>query len=283
MFDKSQKIEIIIENTFATSDKNSKELNITVFERVFHKLIFEKSGIGKIIPVYVKSKDNYRILGVFTLNNSGSTSFFPEHLKGVDIFFDHLTLDRDLNKNAHLTHLIKERRKKVSPIALALTNRGFYHLITFVFQDLDQLKLAPEKIMCPKVNFGQKELLKNSLFSKGIFNGSLMLELPEEKGSIIFQILLIPKGIDCNDLSFVKEPLKPIFDDKQLRNFKIRATCLEHKFQDEYKLGVLSFRCSKEIEMPIFLGYSLDKSGFYFNSSDEELNNSMMKRIRKKN
>lgn len=283
MFEESQEIGVIIENTFTTSDKNSKELNITVFERVFHKLIFEKSGIGKIIPVYVKNKDDYRILGVFTLNRSGSTSFFPEHLKGVDIFFDHLTLDRDLNKNAHLTHLIGERRKKLSPIALALTNRGFYHLITFVFQDLDKLKLAPGKIMCPKVNFKQKELLKDSLFSKGIFNGSLMLELHDEKGPIIFQLLLIPKGIDCNDLSFVKEPLKPILNDKQLRNFKMGITWFEHKFQDEYKLGVLFFRCSQEINMPLFLGYSFDKSGFYFNSLDGELNNSMMKKIRKKN
>ena len=134
MTNKPKQVQVKIENEFATTDKNSDELQITMYERAFRKLTQENDGIGKLFPIYIKIDNSYFVLGIYALNKSGSTSFFPELPQS---FFDHITLGRYLNKNtAHLTHLAGNKHKKTSSLAIDHLTNDTYHFMTLIFQDL---------------------------------------------------------------------------------------------------------------------------------------------------
>jgi len=274
-----KKIQVIVENDFATSDKNSEELKVTVFDRAFRKLTHEQGSIGKIFPIYISIDDISYVLGVFALNNNGSTSFFPE-LPG-DIFFDHITIGKSLSENnAHLTQIIEGERKKVSPIKTDLFSNGTYHLITFIFQDFNILKLTPKEVRYPLVDTEQIKLLQDALITKGGFNGSGRLNAIGTSGIVVIQFFLLPKGVDYRNMQFVKSPLDPIakyFEDEKIKGVRQNISYLKHEFQDEYQFGILTVRFPIDIHAPAYLGYGVDKSGFYFNSSDEELKTSVIK------
>lgn len=279
-----KQVQVIVENEFATSNKNSEELNITVFERTFRKLIHEKSEIGKIFPIYIKIDNIYRVLGIFTLNRQGSTSFFPEFPEGT--FFDHITIGNTIDKNnAHLTQLIDGKRKKVSPLGIELLSNGVYHLITFIFQDFELLKLAPKEVIYPPIDVEQFESLKDALYTRNNYNGSGLLDaigIEGSDGPIIVQIFVIPKGVDYRNLQVAKSPLGPIsryFQDEELINLKKHVIRLKHEFQDEYQFGLLAFRYPTKINSSAYIGYAIDKSNFYFNSMDKKLEASIVKNV----
>jgi len=284
MSDESKQVQVTVKNTFATSDKNSQELNISVYDRAFRKLTHEKSGIGKIFPVYLKTDGIYRVFGIFTLNRLGSTSFFHELPDGT--FFDHITFGNSLSKlNPHLTHVVDEGRKKVSGLLTEPLTNGTHLVATFIFQDLELLKLAPNVIIYPPIDIEQIELLKDALVTKGDYNGSGTLEAIGKEGCVVIQLFIIPKGIDFNKLQFTKSPLVHLlenFKEEKMKSIKISTAHLGHEFQDEYQFGFITFRYPEKIDAPMLLGFSMDKSQFYFNSSDEKLNTTIREASNKK-
>jgi hypothetical protein len=278
MNDKFKEIKVILENDFATSYKNSEELNITGFNRAFHKLTHEKSGIGKIFPVYLKIDNQYYVLGIFTFNRLGSVSFFPELPQGT--FFDHITFDKDIfNKSAHLTHLVDGSRKKVSPLYINHLTNGTYHIITFIFQDFSLLKLAPKEIICPPVDFDLAEPLKDALFTNGSFNGNIILDAVGTDGPVLIQFFIIPNGVDYKNLQLTPSSFNNYFKDEELKNILIRCFVLpKHEFQNDYQFGIVVGRYPKKLNITAGMEFPMKRSGRYFNSLDSKLNESVLKR-----
>src|SRR5256885_9619827 len=93
------KLKLVVENTFVDSTKSSTDLGLTVFERVFNKLVAEGGPLGKVQPIYLDLKGRHKMFGVLTLNKSGSYSFFPQFPGRLP--FDHMTFVKDLSKNNH--------------------------------------------------------------------------------------------------------------------------------------------------------------------------------------
>jgi len=280
-----RKVQVKIENTFATADKNSDELSITVYERIFQKFFNKKKGdIGKIFPIYINIENIYRILGVFILNKSGSTSFFPELPPGT--FFDHITLGKDITtNNIHLTHIIDSKHKKVTRLKIIPLSNNTYHLITFIIQDLNLLKLAPKEVIFPPVDIEYIELVKDAFFTRGEQNGSGVLEVIGAAGPVVIQVFLIPRGVDWTVMQFAKSPLGKFsehFKIEVLNNVKKHIAHLGHEFQTEYQFGLLAFRYPTKLNIPAYLGFGIDTSGAYFNSSDKQLNSTVIKKLSKK-
>jgi len=93
------KIKLVVENTFIDSSQSSNDLGLTVFKRVFNKLVSGEGPLGKVLSLYLEINGSHKIFGALTLNKSGSYSFFPELADGL--LFDHITFVKDLSKNNH--------------------------------------------------------------------------------------------------------------------------------------------------------------------------------------
>jgi len=279
MIGKFKEVQFNIENQFATSNKSSEELNITVFDRAFRKLTKENSSVGKIFPLYIKIDNKCYVFGIFALSCSGSTSFFLE-LPG-NMFFDHITFGKRLDKNkAHLTRLAENGHKKVSSLSLDLLSNDSFHAITIIIQDLKLLKMAPRTVVYPSVDFKKFELLKDALSTKGTYNGFGLLEVAGSSGPVIIQIFVIPIEFDCRNLQITKSSFAQFaqkFKDKELLDAKRHISCLEHEFQKEYKFGIVACRYPGNVNCPFYFGYAMEKNGLYFNSSDSELDEQVHK------
>lgn len=106
-----RKVQLVIENNFAISKFNNKELEIDVYDRVFSRLVKEGGPIGKVHPIYLRIGDTLKTFGILTLNKNGSYSFFPEF--PGELFFDHMTINYNIKKNRHhYTNINGLKRKK---------------------------------------------------------------------------------------------------------------------------------------------------------------------------
>ena len=104
-----------------------------------------------------------------------------------------------------------------------------------------------------------------------------------KEGVIVFQLFLIPKGIDVDSLDatkFGRALSNDFFDEKDFKNITRHKAHLGHEFQNEYQFGLVSYRYNKKIKGPLLLEYSTPKNGMYFNSEDIELKQSIIKATR---
>ncbi len=276
----SDKIQISIENEFVNSNtKTSEEVGATVFSRSFRKLNEEEQKLGKLFPVYIKIDDIYYVLGIFALNESGTTSLFLELPEGT--FFDHITFGKALSKGSiHLTHITEKGRKKVTTLDILPLENGTQLFLTLIISDISILKLAPRRILYPPVNIKHKDSLMDSFITKGGYSGSGILAVEGDAGAVIVQFFVFPKEIDFKRLTFSTsgfiDPLASQIDETTLRKTRTHQIYLGHEFQNEFNFGLIALRYPLEIEGPAHLSLHLNKSGLYFNSADQDLNESIL-------
>ena len=258
-----QLVQLIVENTFANSNDTSKSLQLTVFDRVFSKLVNRGGPIGKVHPIYLMAGDKSKTLGVLTLNKSGSYSFFPE-LPG-DSDFDHMTFNKDLQKDKHhYTRVTADGNEKVLPINAEHLTNGMYHAATFVFTDYHLLKGVPKEIIYPVLEISKLKEINDAFITSGNPQGSTLLNLDFTIGSFCMQVFLIPKTTDYRAMTFFLKPFQSIQPDFELedgtRSFN---AVIPHEYQSDYSLGILSFFHRKNIGTTLQIVTSAKQQGFY--------------------
>ncbi len=256
------KAKLIIQNAFTKVDSGGQINQPVVFEKVFRRLIVEGKPLGKICPVYLELDSKHYVLGVITHNYNGSTSFFPQ-LPG-EIHFDHLTL-QDLDKdNHHFTGIFNNKMSKVLPLTAEHLTNGLHHVISIVLEkgNLEQL---PSITQYPDVDATQLEIIRDSFFTEDQQVPFMVLKLPDFEGSLIFQLFLIPKGIDPRTMILYPKPIADIHKD----NFKIedseglQAACslISHPRHDQYQLGI--YCMGYKSRLPTSIAHAALKDGFY--------------------
>ncbi len=236
-----KKVQLVIENGFINSKFTSKDLGITVFDRVFHKLVFQGGPLGKILPIYLKIKNDYFTFGVITLNQNGSYSFFPE-LPGI-YDYDHITFMKDLVQNKHhFTRVTGTKREKVLPLFAQHLTNNMYHAASFVYGDQALLKSGPRKVIYPEIAEGDIKEIQKSFVTNDKYEGSTVIELKGTDGAICIQFFLIPKGVDFRQMMPFVQALQNaqpglVFEGK----VDMLSTIIPHEYQDDYVLGLLTF------------------------------------------
>lgn len=258
-----QFVELVVENTFINSQGTSRELQLTVFDRVFAKLVNQGGSIGKVRPIYLISGDRSKTLGVLTLNKGGSYSYFPE-LPG-DYDFDHMTFNRDLQKdNHHYTRVTIDGREKVLPINAKYLTNGMYHAATFVYTDYQLLKGIPKEIIYPVLEITKLKEIHDAFITSGNPEGSTLLNVDFISGSFCMQVFLIPKTIDYRTMTFFLEPFQKIQSNFALEDgTKAFNAVIPHEYQSDYVLGIVVFFHKRYIDTTIRIITSAKQSGFY--------------------
>lgn len=259
------KICLMVENVFIESTTSSTELGITVFERVFHKLMYEGGPLGKIQPIYLKIADRYKLFGVLTLNKAGSYSFFPELPDGLH--FDHMTFVKDLKKNNHhYTRTTNTGREKVLPIQAELLSNGIYYAATFAVKELSYIKDAPKEIIYPYIEGEAINEVTEAFSTGGELEGSIIINLNNPNGALCIQFFLIPKEVDYKKMLPYPAPVKKFqagFDIEDGTKVELANAVIPHQYQDEYVLGVQAFFYNKQFDSDILITTSAGKKGFY--------------------
>ena len=225
----------------------------TAFNRSLAKLSEDKLHPGKVLRVLVHINDDYKVLGVVTLNTGGSLSFFPDFYKLNE--FDHLTLNKDfVSKKGHLTRVENngKHKKVLQPIEVPQLPSGNYHLVTFGMKDGDLLMDLPQEIIYPDIEFDDAqeqnfiELLKDALHTD-----AQMLDFPEEKGAAFIQIQVVPKNKALKEVA-IESGFKDFFKLRKLIPEKINAKQLQIKTPSnfDFSLCILCFRIDEELESP---------------------------------
>lgn len=257
------KVILTVENTFIKTDTTSNSLGITVYNRVFNKLIYQGGPLGKIHPIYIKIKDRYIIFGVLTLNKTGSYSFFPELPGKYD--FDHLTFSANLLKNNH--HYTKTtfwKREKVLPISAQLLSTGMYHAASFIYRDLSLLKDVPRHIIYPSVLIDDILQIRDSVMTGNKPDGSSTINMGRNEGSLCIQLFLIPKDINSSKMAPFVEGLSKIQEDINIPNNTILVnTVIHHDYQKNYSLGLLAFLYTGNIDKSLVISTASLIKGFY--------------------
>jgi hypothetical protein len=256
-------IRLIVENTFTDSDVNSKEMGITVFDRVFNKLVRQNSPLGKVHPIYLKTCSLEKTIGVLTLNESGSYSLFLELPGQVD--FDHLTFNKNLQKDTHhYTRTTESGREKVLPISAQLLTNGIHHAATIIIKDLTLLKDIPNEVIYPEVEKSKLHRIEKAFFNSGTPEGSTVLELNGDSGAICLQLFLLPRSVDYKQMNIFLQPFTQIQSDFNLEDgTNIQNYLIAHDQHDEYMIGILCFLYTKTIEPPFLIFTAAKQQGFY--------------------
>jgi len=255
------KLQLIVENSFVTSSANSKDIGITVFNRVFDKLLKKGGSLGKVQPIYLEVGGSLKILGVLTLNVSGSYSFFPE-LPG-DPGFDHFTFVNNYNGCHHFTRVLNRGRVKILPITAELLTNGILHGISFVIGDVSLLKEAPKEIHYPEVEMADFNRIKDAFFTANKQEGSTILKSDVSNGTVCVQFFLIPKEIDFKKLSIYPKPIKTLLNENIRGKTSAFNAVVPHEYQNQYSLGIVYICLNKSIDAPLLILTSVPKNGFY--------------------
>ncbi len=259
------KTRLIVENGFIETTATSTELGITVFERVFRKLVHEGGSLGKIQPIYFKIAGSYKLFGVLTLNKAGSYSFFPE--LPDDFPFDHMTYGKDLQKgNHHYTIITGTGRKPAMPIKAELLSNGIYYAATFAIKDVFYLKDGPKKIVYPDIEGDAINEITEAFSTEGKLEGSTIINLNKPDGTLCIQFFLIPKEVDYKKTLPYPAPLKKFqkdFDIEDGIKIDLSNAVIPHKYQDEYVLGIQAFFYNKKFDSDLLITTSAGKGGFY--------------------
>lgn len=257
------KLQLEIENTFTGSTKNNKELGHTVYDRVFHKLLSHGGPLGKVHPIYFKTELLEKTFGILTLNQSGSYSLFLE-LPG-DTGFDHLTFNKDLNKDTHhYTTTGENGNKKVLPISATRLSNDTLHAATIVIKDYSLLKEIPKKIIYPSVPLSEKHRIEDAFLTSGSPEGSSILQIQGTGTTICVQIFLVPKNTDYKSMTIFPQPYQQIQKDFDLGVITYtQCSIIPHEGNNEYSLGIVAFLYSKPIDPPLFILTNAKQQGFY--------------------
>ncbi|MBP9855712.1 MAG: hypothetical protein KBC48_00175 [Candidatus Pacebacteria bacterium] len=234
-----QKIKIVVENTFIHSDAPQTSHGISVYERVFSKLVNEGKSLGKVHPIYLTIDSKQRILGILTLNKGGTTSLFLE-LPG-EIQFDHITFVKDLIKNNHhFTKVTTQGRERVLPLNAELLSNGIYHAFTVFVGDPKFLKEASKKVFYPEVDIKHVPRLEDAFLASGTTYGSSIMQIGTGEGLLCIQVFLIPKDVDYRVMNFFLRPLETYIPnlDLNLENGSSEFNLIiPHEYQDDYVIG----------------------------------------------
>jgi len=256
-----QKLQLIVENLFATSNLNNKEIGITVFDRVFSKLLKKRGSLGKVQPIYLEVGKSLKILGVLTLNINGSYSFFPELPGKPD--FDHFTFVKNYNGRHHFTGISGRGRNKILPITAELLTNGVLYGISFIIDNVSLLKDAPKEIHYPEIEMTDAGRIKEAFFTKGKQEGSTILKRNSFNGTVCVQFFLIPKAVDIKKLTAYPKPLKSLLSEDIRGEIPVFNAVVPHEYQDEYSLGIVYFRLNMNIDTPLLIYLSVARNGFY--------------------
>ena len=258
------KSSLIVENTFIDSAETSRDLRLTVFERVFNKLMSRQGPLGKVMPIYLQINGRYRIFGVLTLNRSGSYSLFPELPAGLP--FDHITFVKDLSKNNHhYTKVTPTGRAKVLPIHAEHLSNDMYHGISFACNPL-MLKEAPKEIHYPEVNTEHLKEIHAAFLTAGSPQGSIIIKLGKNGGTICVQFFLIPRETDYKRMTIYPQAFRKVQKDFQIKEgHDVFNTVVPHHYQRAYVLGIETFLYDKTMDHPLVIVGAAKKEGFYSN------------------
>lgn len=256
-------VQLIVENTFTDAINNSREMGLTVFDRVFNKLLRQDSPLGKVHAIYLKTQTLEKTIGVLTLNESGSYSLFLE-VPG-ETGFDHLTFNKNLQKDTHhYTRLTEDRREKVLPITAQHLTNGTYHAASIVIRDHSLLKNIPKEVIYPEVEQNKLHRIEKAFLTSGSPEGSTIISLNGNNEPICLQLFLIPKDVDHKLMMAFIEPFKSIQADFELADgTNIQNYLIPHEQHDEYSLGIVAFLYDKQIEPPFYIVTAAKQQGFY--------------------
>jgi hypothetical protein len=256
------KLRLVVENTFIDSAQSRNDLGLTVFERVFNKLMSGKGPLGKVLPLYLEINGSYKIFGVLTLNKGGSYSFFPELPDGLP--FDHITFVKDLSKNNHhYTKVTPTGRERILPIHAEHLSNDMYHGISFACDPL-MLKEAPKEIHYPEIDVENFKEIQTSFLTSGRPEGSIIIKLGKNGGTVCLQFFLIPTKTDYRKMTIFLEAFRKIQKDFDIREGQeIRNTVVPHQYQSAYVLGIEAFLYDKKIDHPSLIVGAANRAGFY--------------------
>ncbi len=244
-----QKVSLIVENEFISLTSLEFNNKISVYNRVFEKLSNEKGSLGKVMPIYLKVNDTYKILGILTINKGGSYSFFPE-LPG-NLEFDHITFVKNLNKNNHhFTRRIKNGREKVLPLHANLLDNGIYHGLTLIFKDISILKDVPRKIMYPEVDVKFLPKIKEAFLNIDKPVGSSVIEVNDGDGVLCVQLFLIPRNVDYRKMDFFVKSISrsiPNLNLEKENGSPVFNNIIFHEFQNDYVFGIKTILLRKNL------------------------------------
>jgi hypothetical protein len=229
-----------------------------VFARIFNRLALEKRNPGKVVPIFMRTNDDYKIFGAFTLNTGGSVSFFPDFYQLDN--FDHLTLNKDfIQKKGHLTKT-ESNGKRQKPINLeaSLMGNGYYHLITFAMIDDDLLMDAPTEVELPAISYTtEEERLKYYDWIENSAHGQCTLEFPGESGFYCVQILVSPKGKSVEGLAVGGSMVEKVLSESvSLKDqiFISRKIEIPTSQESDFSILILTFKVPYEPKEPfVFL------------------------------
>lgn len=259
------KLQIIVDNSFVTWNKNNKDLWINVFDRVFNKLVSQWHSLWKILPIYIEFDNRTILFGVVTLNEGWSFSFFPELPKHPD-FFDHITFNKEITQNKHhYTRIANDRREKLLPIHIQHLSNGLYHAMTFTFSDKKLFKDAPKEIIYPAVDREKLQEIKKSFITSGKPEWSIILKIDDRNiESYMIQFFLIPKGVDYKNID---KPFMEIikwfgfgFDHNYIK--RVYCSVIPHEYNDNYCIWITIFSIER-IKLPFSILTSRNKAWFY--------------------
>jgi hypothetical protein len=263
--DSPQKTQIIVEASFVHPSAPEFNSNLTVFERVFNKLVSEGRSLGKIQPIYLKIVDFYVVLGVLTLNKSGSYSLFLE-LPGLPPF-DHITFVKNLVKNNHhFSGFTDKGREKLLPLSAELLSNGTYHALTLIAGKTSFFKEASKKVAYPEVDIQHLKVLEEAFITKGAPEGSTIIDIRDNEGLLCIQFFLIPKEVDYKLMNFFIEPLKeyiPTLDLRLENGSPEYKGVIPHEYQDDYVIGINALLLKKHSNPDLFVLSTARPKGHY--------------------
>lgn len=255
------KAKLYVQNAFTNVDSEEQIKQPSVFNKVFARLANKGKPLGKICPIYLEINSKHYVLGVLTHNNNGSTSFFPQ-LPG-EIHFDHLTLQDIQKDNHHFTATSNNKRKKVLPLSAEHLSNGLHHVLTIVL-DKSNLVRLPSETEYSDVNVELIDQIKEGFFTKEEQVPIIVMPLPDLEGSLIFQLFLIPYGVNPREIILYPKPIVDMYKDFCLsENESVSTSCsvIPHPKQDQYQLGIYCFANRKAL--PTAFMHAVRKEGLY--------------------
>ena len=196
-------INIKLTNSLISENLPRPNRTPTIYIRTLKHLIALGRHPGRIIPVYLKILNDFKVLGAFTLNKNGSVSFFPD-LAELDLF-DHLTVDKNfISKGGHFTTLdSKNKHRKYMSFDITRLDSGDYHIITFVIPNGDLLMDVPSSIDFPSVLVDDhRENEYMSILQEAIQNDTYIITFPENtEGLYCVQILYVSNSKQESDIA----------------------------------------------------------------------------------
>lgn len=262
-------LDLLIENNFLPQNHIDNPISVSAYDRATAQIIKGKHG-GKIQPIYLEIGTIYKLLGVVTLNKGGSISFFPELPGSYE--FDHITFNRDLDKDAHhFTQVIDSNRSKVLPISAGMLSNGLRHAITFLVSDTSLLLDAPKQILLNKFSVEHFDQVHESFFTNNKPEGSTLLKLKSSNGTLVVQIYLIPSSADFTAMqpyteTFTKQyPELNLGDETEIELFN---AVIPHEYQTEYSFGIQAYNLPGKLNPKFAFVLTARKEGFYANLSN---------------